>query len=234
MDFVKFSVTLWAVWTARRKAIHEGIFQSPLGTKILVDRFVSELDMSNTAHHKMRTAVDGLSAHVVKGKGKVAPTWKRAPLGVAKIYAQAGFNSDETKCAVVAVCRDDQGTYLGSSALVIQGITDQDTATALACYESLSLADDLLLRKVVITCDSKLVIQAIEQGVGGLYEMVTNEINARRRSFLQSDLVFEGRSLNLDAFNLAKFACNLLPGRHVWLSTTHDPNCILPVILLEQ
>lgn len=25
-DFVKMLVTLWAIWTARRKAIHEGIF----------------------------------------------------------------------------------------------------------------------------------------------------------------------------------------------------------------
>ena len=27
--FVKLSVTLWAIWAARRKAIHEGIFESP-------------------------------------------------------------------------------------------------------------------------------------------------------------------------------------------------------------
>ena len=27
--FVLLSVTLWAIWSARRKAIHEGIFQSP-------------------------------------------------------------------------------------------------------------------------------------------------------------------------------------------------------------
>jgi ATP sulfurylase len=25
-DFVKMLVTLWVIWTARRKAIHEGIF----------------------------------------------------------------------------------------------------------------------------------------------------------------------------------------------------------------
>ena len=29
-DFVRLVVTLWAIWGARRKAIHEAIFQSPL------------------------------------------------------------------------------------------------------------------------------------------------------------------------------------------------------------
>lgn len=28
--FVSLAVTLWATWWARRKAIHEGVFQSPL------------------------------------------------------------------------------------------------------------------------------------------------------------------------------------------------------------
>jgi cell division protein FtsW (lipid II flippase) len=32
-DFVKVLVILWVIWTARQKAIHEGIFQSPLSTK---------------------------------------------------------------------------------------------------------------------------------------------------------------------------------------------------------
>jgi hypothetical protein len=31
-QFTRMTVTLWAIWTARRKAIHEDIFQSPLST----------------------------------------------------------------------------------------------------------------------------------------------------------------------------------------------------------
>ena len=32
-------VTMWAIWYARRKAVHENIFQSPLSTHSFVDRF---------------------------------------------------------------------------------------------------------------------------------------------------------------------------------------------------
>jgi hypothetical protein len=37
--FTKLLVTLWAVWTARRKAIHEGVFQSPISTYDFLLRF---------------------------------------------------------------------------------------------------------------------------------------------------------------------------------------------------
>lgn len=38
--FVKLSVTLWAIWSARRKAIHEGIFQSPQATHAFLNRLI--------------------------------------------------------------------------------------------------------------------------------------------------------------------------------------------------
>ena len=43
MEFVNVAVTLWAIWTARRKAIHEAIFQSPHATHSFVTRFLAEL-----------------------------------------------------------------------------------------------------------------------------------------------------------------------------------------------
>jgi hypothetical protein len=42
-EFTRISVTLWAIWTARRKAIHEDIFQSPLSTHGFVTSFLDEL-----------------------------------------------------------------------------------------------------------------------------------------------------------------------------------------------
>jgi hypothetical protein len=41
--FVKMMVTLWAVWTARRKAIYEDQFQSPLNSFEFVKRFIKYL-----------------------------------------------------------------------------------------------------------------------------------------------------------------------------------------------
>ena len=42
-DLIQMLVTLWAIWHAKRKAVHEEIFQSPMATKGFVDRFLDDL-----------------------------------------------------------------------------------------------------------------------------------------------------------------------------------------------
>lgn len=44
-EVTRVTVTLWAIWYARRKAIREQIFQSPLSTHGFINKFVSDLDM---------------------------------------------------------------------------------------------------------------------------------------------------------------------------------------------
>ena len=43
-EFTRMTVTLWAIWYARRKLIHEGINQSPYETHTFVSNFFFELD----------------------------------------------------------------------------------------------------------------------------------------------------------------------------------------------
>lgn len=43
--FTKLAVTLWAIWWARRKAIHEEIYQSPAATHQFICRFIADLDV---------------------------------------------------------------------------------------------------------------------------------------------------------------------------------------------
>jgi hypothetical protein len=38
-------VTLWAILFSRRKAIHEGSFQSPLFTHLFMESFISDLNL---------------------------------------------------------------------------------------------------------------------------------------------------------------------------------------------
>ena len=45
--------------------------------------------------------------------------------------------------SAVAVCRDSNGEFLGSSALIIAGVDDPATMEAIACREALCLAEDL-------------------------------------------------------------------------------------------
>jgi hypothetical protein len=41
--FTRVAITLWAIWTSRRKAIHVNIFQSPLSTHTFVNSYLAEL-----------------------------------------------------------------------------------------------------------------------------------------------------------------------------------------------
>jgi hypothetical protein len=43
-DLTCMLVTLWAIWHAKRKAIHEEVYQSPMATVAFVDRFLTDLD----------------------------------------------------------------------------------------------------------------------------------------------------------------------------------------------
>ena len=43
-DLVRMLTTLWAIWHARRKAIHEEVFQSPMATTAFVNRFLADLE----------------------------------------------------------------------------------------------------------------------------------------------------------------------------------------------
>ena len=47
-NFVRLIVTIWAIWGARRKAIHENEFQSPLSTMSFIKRFLELLDIANS------------------------------------------------------------------------------------------------------------------------------------------------------------------------------------------
>lgn len=44
-EFTRMVVTLWAIWKARRKAIHEDIFQSPLSTHGFIISFLADLEV---------------------------------------------------------------------------------------------------------------------------------------------------------------------------------------------
>uniref|UniRef100_A0A8R7U541 RNase H type-1 domain-containing protein n=1 Tax=Triticum urartu TaxID=4572 RepID=A0A8R7U541_TRIUA len=127
--------------------------------------------------------------------------------------------------SAAAVCRDDAGNYLGSSSLVIEGQTDPATLEAIACREALALAEDLLLHDFIISSDCKQVVEDINRGNQGRYGSVITEIRLRLLNF-DCNFIFEGRATNGEAHSLAKHSLSLGLGRHTWLLSSHDPNCI--------
>jgi hypothetical protein len=53
-DLILCLVTLWAVWFARRKAIHEEVFQSLLCTYSSVESFLRDLAMSSARKERAK------------------------------------------------------------------------------------------------------------------------------------------------------------------------------------
>lgn len=99
--FVLLAVTLWAKWTARRKAIHEGIFQTPQTTVSFVKRFINEL---GTISDKKQVQ----QPHDAKAPPPQRP--KAPPPGFVKIHVDAGVIQGRGGSAA-AVCRDSNGLF---------------------------------------------------------------------------------------------------------------------------
>ena len=45
-DLARILVTMWAIWWARRRAIHDDEFQSPLSTMCFISRYFEDLDIA--------------------------------------------------------------------------------------------------------------------------------------------------------------------------------------------
>ncbi|PNT76018.1 hypothetical protein BRADI_1g43072v3 [Brachypodium distachyon] len=143
-EFIKMVVTLWAIWHARRKAIHENTFQSPLSTFAFVERFIEEIS-PGVAYAPPR-----------QRSRQPAPRWLPPPAGCTKINVDAAVAKTANMGAVAAVARDEEGVYQGASAVTYPGITDPATLEAIACREA-----DLGVRRLMVGSDCLEVIKAI-------------------------------------------------------------------------
>lgn len=132
------------------------------------------------------------------------------------------------------VCRDHEGTYLGSSVLAIRGLLDPTTVEAVACREALELADDPGIRKPFVASDAKSVVGFIHNGGGGNYEEIIKEIRDQANTFISCIFTHESRDSNVDAHRLARLGVSLNEGRHVWLGNPYHPMMIAVNILVEK
>jgi len=132
---------MWAIWYARRKAIHEGIFQSPLSTHNFVEHFISDINLTKP---KQRAAQCVRDHH---------PRWIFSPPGFAKINVDAALSKNSKSVAVAAVARDSSSCYLGASTLIFAGVSDPEILEVLACREGLALANDLLIQQARVASD---------------------------------------------------------------------------------
>jgi hypothetical protein len=95
IQFIRMTVTLWAIWTARRKAIHEDI-QSPLTTFSFVNVFLSELPQIAKPSERQSD----------QNKIIRTPKWIPPPSNMAKINVKAAVSKTGNKGVAAAFCRD--------------------------------------------------------------------------------------------------------------------------------
>ena len=83
-DLVRLVVTMWSIWHARRKVIHEDIFQSPLSTHSFIERFIADLELATPqVEQKGRAQTQGSAAP--------APHWIPPPQGTMKVNVDAAL-----------------------------------------------------------------------------------------------------------------------------------------------
>ena len=194
-EFTKIIITLWAIWSARRKAIHESIFQSPEAIHGFIMRYLADLDIIADASQKQGTTMPQ-SVQVQK--------WIPPMEGMVKINVDGGIAKNSCKGAAAAVCRDAQGVYLGSSTRIVDICDYPGTLEAMACLEALSLAADLNLRRLIIACDAEAVVKQINGGSKAIYSQILHEINIRRQEFEEVRIIHECRMSNMAAHNFVK------------------------------
>ena len=215
-DLVRLTVVMWAIWYARRKVIHEEMFQSPLSTHNFIERFLSDLETTTPTEVKQRQG-ERIRSQVTR--------WIPPPRGVLKVNIDAALSKNSDIAAMAAMARDETGIFLGASALVVEGITSPEVAEAMACREGLALASDLDLQKIRISTDCVNVVKNIYGQGMGLYGHIVMEIKAGAARFVDAQFIHEGRNSNGDAHRLARSSIFEAVGRHVWLLTPPDGVC---------
>ena len=183
--FVKLGLTLWDIWWARRKAIHEEIFQIPLAMHLFIIRLIQDL---------MLMPKKAPSASKQQASSTTKP--KASPPGYSKIHVDARLARGQATWSAPAVCRDEHNIFLGNSTLIFYGITDVAILESIACREALFLEDDLQLRDFIVASDSKQVINDIARGSHGGYGAIIKEITQRALSF-NCIFTLEGRGTNI-------------------------------------
>jgi hypothetical protein len=109
---------------------------------------------------------------------------------------------------------------------VIPHVTEPETLEAIACSEALALTEDCGIDKLIVVSYCLNVIRNINEMPKCPYMMILQEIYKKSKSFEYVRFVHESREYNREAHALAKYACTLGAGRHMWLGS--------PPILLDD
>jgi hypothetical protein len=107
-------VTCWAIWQARRKAIYDGIFHSPVSTFNMVNRLLNELQTLEKYQMK------GMCQQPKKVNVR---HWMAPKSGQFKVNTDVAVAQTSCIGTVGAICYDNHANFIVASALTIPNIT---------------------------------------------------------------------------------------------------------------
>jgi ribonuclease HI len=218
-DLARVLISMWAIWWARRRAIHDQQFQSPLSTFTFINKYIGDVQAAHKCVSKISREMH------VTGQTQAAG-WLPPPADEMKINVDGALSRDGRRGAVAAICRDKNGIYIGASVVIYEGLVDPPSLEAQACNEALSLAQDLLQPSVYVVSDCLEAINNINSRTACHYAAVLRDIDLRRGSFNNISFGHEHRQNNAEAHALAKASTTLAFGRHVWLVSLPEIICI--------
>ncbi|KAE8816740.1 hypothetical protein D1007_05763 [Hordeum vulgare] len=144
---------MWAIWWARRRAIHDGQYQSPLGTSVFITKFLEDLDCMSMNKSRLSRDLHVMPKHLHVTAERTRTRATRSvwlpPTDVdAKLNADGGMSRCGGRGFVAVIYRDRAGDLLGASGRVFDGLTDLPSLEAQACNEALALAADRNLNSI--------------------------------------------------------------------------------------
>jgi hypothetical protein len=211
---------LWAIWTARRKAIHAEIFQSSFAIFKFIENFHNELSSqgAKTQPRSMGTP-----------QWLTASTWIPPICDHVKVNVDAVVARTGNRGVVAAICRSSvDGYFMVASALACMGISDPGTLESIACHETLALPSDLQISKYGIASDCQEVVFALKNFFCPSFSSVLCEIKKRSVEFVDVRFIHENRVYNGHAHDLARSSFDLVQGHRLWLLNPPD---IVPLVI---
>jgi hypothetical protein len=176
-----------------RKLIHEGECQSPLSTHLFIQRYLQ--DLSVLAKPASKSAAVSEARH---------PKWIPPVEGCAKLNVNVALAKTRPGGAVGVVFRIADGLYLGASSLTVEGITNPSVLEAMACRETLALAQDLNLRRITVASECLAVVQDLPRPFAGIYSALLHERKETSTLFERVSFRHENRASNSKAHRLAR------------------------------
>ena len=91
-DFQKLLIICWAIWGARRKALHEDLFQSPLSTFTFISKFMDGMELAGFSKDSKTTKTIG--------NKQPTPKWIPSPEGFLKFNIDGAVARSKNKGAI--------------------------------------------------------------------------------------------------------------------------------------